>query len=667
MKDHPANSPPSKDRPLAYRFGPFILHGGERVLRREDGQIVALRPKAFETLLALVEKSGHVLSKDELMERIWPETFVEESGLARNISVLRKALGEGYIETMPKRGYRFAALVEVIEPKDETAFEEGTAEEGELALRAKTAAELTDLAVEAKATERSVVPSESAPLLASVRVIASQRKLLLIIVCSLVGALLVAVLFAKWKDGSQPRGALTGAALRSVAVLPFQTSGELGDDPAFPIGLADALVIRLNGIRRLVIRPTGANLERARKAQDAAEIGQSLGVQAVLTGKIQRVEDRLRVATQLLDVESGEIIWAEKFDLKLGDPFAMQDRVTEEVVRALALAFAEEEHVRLFRRTTLNPEAQKEYSLGLYLWSRRSEEGVRQAVEHFERAIVADPDYVLARVGLADCYAVLADFGYMDVHQGFSRARDEALQAIALDPEFGPAYTTLAFVKHRYDWDWAGAEDDFRRAIALAPNYDVAHYWYGLYLITVGRLDEARAELDRAAELNPLSLAIVTNAGLPDLYARQYDQAIARFRRALELDPNYHLAHLRLWEAYETLGQHDQAIEELRECLGGAGRRDAANKIVAYYRTMGYEAAIKRWLAEDPWRLAYANASTYARIGERDLALQSLSQSLTRRESRLVYVLQSPDFDWLRSDPKFQQIIGEIETLRRKE
>ena len=661
---NPANNPPPEDRSPSYRFGSFVLHGDERVLQREGGEIVPLTPKAVETLLALVEHHGHVLTKDELMERVWPETFVEESGLARNVSVLRKALGKGYIETVPKRGYRFTAQVEVIEPKRETASEK-RAEEGEEGDAAvlQAAEEATEAAAETSAAASGGIFSEAVSPPTSVSATVPRRRLVLIVACSLAVALLFGLLFARWQQSVQ-KGELTVAGLHSLAVLPFQAPDETRDDPAFAIGLADTLVARLSGVKRLVVRPTGTRLEQARDAQDAAEIGRLLGVEAVLTGNVQRIEDRIRVTAQLLSSNNGDVIWARKFDLKLDDSFATQDRIAEQVIRALALAFEEEERVRLLRRTTTSAEAQKEYLLGRYFWAQRSSEGLQRAVDHFERAIIADPNYVLAYVGLADCYAVLADFGYMDVHEGFSNSRDAALRAIALDPRFGPAYATLAFVKHRYDWDWAGAEEDFRHAIALAPSYDVAHYWYALYLMTVGRMDEARAEMDRAVEINPLSLIVVTNAGLPDLYARRYDQATARFRRALELDSNYYLAHFRLWETYETLGQYDQASKELCEGLQSVGRREAADKFASYYRTMGYKAAMKRWLAEEPWRLAYANASTYARIGERDLALQSLKQALARRESRLVYVLQSPDFDWLRSDPEFQELIAEMRKRR---
>jgi DNA-binding winged helix-turn-helix (wHTH) protein/TolB-like protein len=642
--------------PSQYRFGPFTLDVAEKTLWRGDERI-AITPKALETLLALVERCGHVVTKDELMERIWPDTFVEEVGLARNVSVLRKVLGANYIETVPKRGYRFTAPVERSPSPPEGESPEGSAviQRAEQAIAERG----HETALTATPLFKREVPSSAGSDLSFIK-----SKPFLIAMLMTVALLLMTALVLRRSEKQTHEDGAEIAKLRTLAVLPFEMLDARAGDEAFALGAADALVTRLSEVKRLVIRPTGETLERARNTQKITQIGRALGVEAVLIGKIQRVGDRMRVVTQIFRSQDEAIIWAEKFDLKEDDPFDVQDRIAEKVVRTLALALAKEERERLLRRTTADPEAEKSYLLGRHFLNQRTEKATRKAIEHFREAIARDPDYVLAYVGLAESYALLGDLNYAEAPEAFSRARDMALRAIAIDPEFGPAYAVLAFVKHRYDWDWTGAEEDFKRAIALAPNYDMAHYWYALFLMTAGRFDEAKAEMERAVEINPLSIIIVTNGGLPYLFAREYDQAIAHFQRALELDRNYYLAHLRLYETYELMGDDKRAIEAMYAGLVAAGRTEFAEELMRLYRTVGYKAAVKSFLARYPWHLAYANACSYARIGERDLALRSLRQAVERRESRLVYVMQAPDFDRLRADPEYQRLIAEL--LKRR-
>lgn len=642
--------------PSQYRFGPFTLDVAEKTLWRGDERI-AITPKALETLLALVERCGHVVTKDELMERIWPDTFVEEVGLARNVSVLRKVLGANYIETVPKRGYRFTAPVERSPSPPEGGSPEGSA----VIQRAEQA-----IAERGRETALTVTPLFKREVAASAGSDLSfiKSKPFLIAMLLTVALLLMTALILRRSEKQIHEDGTEIAKLRTLAVLPFEMLDARDGDEAFALSATDALVTRLSEVKRLVIRPTGETLERARNTQKITQIGRTLGVEAVLIGKIQRVGDRMRIMAQIFRSQDGAIIWAEKFDLKMDDPFDVQDHIAEQVVRSLSPVLAEEGHERLSKRITNNPAAERDYLLGRHFFNQRTERDVRKAIDHFNEAIAEDPNYVPAYVSLAEANAVLGDFGYADAPEAFAKARDTALHAIAIDPEFGPAYAVLAFVKHRYDWDWTGAEEDFKRAIALAPNYDMAHYWYALFLMTAGRFDEAKAEMRRAVEINPLSIIIATNGGLPYLFAREYDQAIAHFQRALELDRNYYLAHFRLYETYELMGDDKRAIEAMYAALVAAGRTEIAEKLMRSYRTIGYKAAVKSFLARYPWRLAYANACSYARIGERDLALRSLRQAVERRESRLVYVMQAPDFDWLRADPEYQRLIAEL--LKRR-
>ena len=630
-----------------YEFGPFRLDPAERVVRRE-GEVVALTPKVFETLLVLVESSGHVVSKDELMGRVWPDTFVDEGTLTRNVSRLRSVLGENggapqYIETVPKRGYRFVA--EVREVGDEGAV---------LAVHRRTRSHLV---IEEEQEEDSPLPNV-APTGGSRRRRPSRVALALLALSAVLATALVYFLIER-----QERRVETAAGVKSIAVLPFK-SLDAGGDEYLGLGMADALITKLSSLRQLIVRPTSAVRKYSSLEQDPLQAGREQRVDAVLDAGLQRNGERLRVSVRLLSVRDGSALWTYECDeQQCTDIFAAQNSISEKVAAALRLTLTGEERKRLKQRHTENQAAYQLYLKGRYFWNKRTPEGFEKAIAYFEQAINLDPRYAQAYAGLADCYMLNGGNPY-------ARPKDSAKlmakRALALDDTLAEAHTTLAYYEGAIEWNWLEAEGEFRRAIHLNPNYATARHWHAYHLAAMGNLEEAIAEITRAREIDPLSLIINTDVGHILYLARQYDQAITAYRKALELDPNFSTAHLRLGEAYTQQGRYEEALAELQQ--GRRLYRDPAFIIaLGYtYAVSGHRGEAQKALAEvqalaqqspGQW---YHRALIHTGLGEKDQAFDWLRQAYDHHYGPLALYKVEPMLDSLRSDPRYTDLLRRL-------
>src|ERR1044072_1462552 len=461
-----------------YEFGPFRIDL-ERYLLLRDGKAIQVSPKVLETLIFLVEHRGSVVKKDEILSRVWPDTFVEESNLAQNIFLLRKALGEEkkehrYIITIPGVGYRFVApVVESFGNSSQTAV-----------------------------------------------------------------------------------AAVSVDSVRSIAVLPFKNLVGKTDDEFLGPGIADALIMRLSSIRRLKVRPTSAVLKYSDAIYDPLVIGRELNVDALLDGVYQRVGEQIRVSVQLVSVTNGLTLWATKFDDNFTNIFAIQDSISEHVVRSLALELSGEEHSQLAKSYTDNVEAFQLYIRGRYFSNQRTTEGIRKGLEYAQQAIAIDPTYAPAYVGLADSYNLLgAQHSALPPRESFPTARAAALRALEIDEQLADAHASLAFLNCCFEWDWTTAEQNFLKAIALKPNYATAHHWYGELLITVARFDEGLVHLQTAQQLDPLSLAINADLAAAFYFARGYDRSENELEQLLDLNPNFIRALVLLARVLQQKGQ----------------------------------------------------------------------------------------------------------------
>lgn len=660
-----------------YEFGPFRLDAVKRVLLRE-GQPVPLTPKAFETLLVLIQNSGRVMGKDDLMQLLWPDSFIEieEANLSVNISTLRKALGESrsehrYIVTVPGRGYRFAANVRewwdegtelivqqrtrasvVIEQEEEQEGARGREGEGARGEQAKTSPDLL-----------SPPASLSLPLSSSLARRRRPGQLALVVSVALVG--LGAALAYWWFAGRQPKVG-DGAVVRSIAVLPFKLLSSDGGDEYLGLGMADALITKLGNLSQVAVRPTSAVRRYTGLEPDPVKAGRELKVDSVLEGSIQKSDEQIRVTVQLVKVEDGRHLWAEKFDERFTGIFAIEDSISERVAVALALKLTGEERRRLTRHHTENTEAYQLYLKGRYHWNKRTPDSLKKGVESFQQAIDKDPGYASAYAGLADSYTLLGIQEVLFPKDAFQKARAAAAKALEIDDTLAEAHASLAHIS-LHGWDWANAEREFKRAVELNPNYATAHHWYAEYLTALGRMEEAIAEEKRSQEMDPLSLVINTDVGWHLYYARRYDQAIEQYRKTLELDPNFTLAHLRLGQAYEQKQKYAEAIAELNKALAlSAGSTETVSALGHAYALSGQKAQAQKALdelkgrAQQGYASAYFIAAIYAGLGERDQAFAWLEKAYEDRSGWLIFIKAEPKLDSLRSDPRFTDLLRRI-------
>jgi TolB-like protein/Tfp pilus assembly protein PilF len=580
----------SKAVKAVYEFGPFRLDQ-QRYLLLRDGVAIQLSPKAFEILLFLVAHRGQILKKELLLETIWPDTFVEESNLAQNIFLLRKALGEErnehrYIVTLPGVGYRFVA------PVREVPFPDATTAQ------------------------------------------------------------------------------IPAPGMQSIAVLPFRSIDKRDEETFLGPGLADALITRLSSIRNVKVRPTTAVLKYGNLSEDPLQIGHELNVDALLTGVIQRQQENVRVSVQLVSVRDGVTLWAEKFDEKFTNIFAIQDSISDQVVHALELQLSGEEQRRIKKSHTSSPEAFQLYLKGRYFWNQRTAEGLRKGLEYAQQAIELEPTYANAYVGLADSFSLLgAQHNVMPPRESFPRARAAALRALEIDEGMAEAYASLGFVDCCFGWDWQAAEQNYLKAIELKPNYPTAHHWYGELLTILGRFDEAAVQLQLAQEFDPLSLAINADCAASCYYARDFGKSEAQLRNLLELNSRFVRAHVLLGKVYTQQEKHEEAIEILQQALKLSGTDHVALSTLAQAqaRAGNVEAAQATFnelngLGTRRYLSAGSIALIHLAFGEIDLAFEQLEKAFENRDIEMVWLKVDPLFDSVRSDPRFTDLTRRVST-----
>lgn len=465
------------------------------------------------------------------------------------------------------------------------------------------------------------------------------------------------------------RDRLLGRALQprieSLAVLPLENLSGDPDQEYFADGLTDALITDLAKLRSLrVISRTSAMQYRGAK-KPLPQIARELRVDAVVEGTVLRSGNRVRINVQLVHGPSDRHLWAETYEGSLGDMMGLQRAVTQAIARELRIELTAEEQARLGRRQVVSPEAYEAYLMGRYFWNKRTVEGFRKAIQHFEEAIRQDPDYAPAYAGLADSQAYLGLWA-MPGGEAIQRARAAVEKALQIDDTLAEAHTSQAMIAMAFEWDWEKAEREFRRALELNPSYATAHHWYGYYFMALGRFDEAAAELERAQELDPLSLIINANLGFRFYWARQYDQAIQHLQKTLEVDPNFPLVHSYLGLVYVQKGMYEEALAAVQRAHTLSGSRHTGGPLGYTYGVMGRrqeaQAQLKALLeaSEQEFVPPYYIALVYVGLGEADHAFQWLEQAYKDRSGYLFELKVDPMFDPLRSDPRFQDLLRRI-------
>lgn len=652
------------------RFGNFRLYPTEQLLLQGETP-VPLAPKAFDILLHLVENGGHLVKRDELMQAIWPDSFVEETNLTVNVSLLRKVLGSAldgqpYIETVPRKGYRFTAAVTECEEEDtvvSVASEPKSESPDVVDTRSDGAA--TAAALELEGQPANTVNGESsAPLPFATLAKSRWRRLPIVSLAAI--ALLTGGFYLWLRSRSNP--GVVSASARSIAILPFQSLDSAPQDEYLGLGMTDALITRLSNLHKIIVRPVSAVRKYATQ-EDPLAAGRQLAVQSVLEGSVQRSGDRTRVTVRLLRVSDGELLWGSTFDEKFTDMFSVEDSISQEVASALMVNLSGDDQKRLTRPFTANNGAYQLYMKGRYFWNKRTVDGVRKSLAYFQQAIASDPQYAVAYAGLADAYTAAGSYGYsiLPPREAMPQAEAAAKKALAIDDTLAEAHASLAYIKFIYDWDWAGAEQEFKRAIALNPAYDTAHHWYSHELMAMGRTDEAMDESRRAIELSPSDTVINEHLGWTYLMSRDYPHAAQSAGKALELDPNFLLAHRILAQADLYQGNYSGAIEEfqrgvdlshgdpvskayLARAYAVSGRKDDAFRLLQELRQLSNKQYVP------PAEIAEIQAA----LGQNEEAFRSLAKAFEDRESALVYLKVDRGYDPIRSDPRFAGLLKRL-------
>jgi len=567
-----------------YEFGHYRLDVRAHLLFR-NGRRVVLTPKAVDLLAALVEAQGEPVGKQELLHRVWPDAVVEEGSLTSHISLLRRVLAEGaggrqFIETLPKRGYRFV---------------------GPCAAMAQPAA-------------------------------------------------------------------ATGAGRRMLVVLPFENLSGGRKHDYFSEGLTEEMIsqlARLSPEQLGVIARTSA-MQYKSTTKTAQQIGQELGVSHLLEGSVRRSGERVRITAQLIRVSDATHLWAEGYERSLHDILALQAEVARAIAREIQIKLTVGVQHRLDRVAAIDSEAHEAYLRGRHLWNRRTEEGLRNSIALYEEAIRRQPDYAMAYTGVADSYVMLACRGMVSAKETFRRARAAARKALELDGELGEAHGSLAHVR-LHDWDWEGLDRDFLRAIELHPAQPIVYYWYGEFLMSMGRPEEAIAMTRRAQQADPLSPVIAASLAMILYLARHYDEAARMLQRAQEIDPDHFLPHLRMGLVRLQQEGYPEAIRELQTAARLANHStETLAALGTGYAMAGMSGEAHRIVAQlqasqaEHYVLPYNIAKIYAAARDKDKSFEWLERAYQEGDPDLIELNSEPLFDRLRGEPKFSELMRRI-------
>ena len=600
-----------------------------------NGSVITLTPRAFDVLQFLMQNNGTVVERRELFDEVWKDTFVTDNALSKVIKELRHALEDSadepkYIETVPKRGYRFI---------------------GEMEQGVARTIEVTDRPV----LERKLEPSSAIKETATSNIAIKTLALLPVI-----------LLFAAAVWFLLPVNSAKAPA--TIAVLPFKPLNSDGRDESLEIGMADTLINRLSAIRDVVVRPTSSVRKFVGNDQDPVKAGQELSTEAVLEGSIQRAGERVRVTARLIDVRTGVTIWAERFDENFTDIFRVQDSISEKIANALAIKLSVQEREQLAKHQTENPEAYEAYLHGQFLWNRRGPEWIKHSLQAYQLALEKDPNFALAHIGAADAYIMLSGHRRISMADAESKAEPHIMRALEIDIRLAQAHNALAELKYQYKYEWASAEAEFKTAINLNPNIAWNRQAYGWYLMSQGRFDEAGAEMERARQLDPSSLTMNVARGRLYYYSRNYEKAAHHFQKIVSLEPTDVGSYLALYNIYEQRQMYPEALEAFLKVRSLAERpAEEDEEFRTAFRTGGWEGFLLSLLAETEKRGAAAGkqspqrlADIYARLGDKDKAFYWFEKLFETRDVSILQFKIEPAYDILRDDLRYAMLLRKI-------
>ncbi len=640
----------SSENPV-YEFGEFRLDVAEKQLRRASGEVLTIPPKAFELLVFLVENPRHLLEKNELMDKVWADSFVEEGNLKIHIHTLRKVLNENeteFIETIPRRGYRFNADVNRIDNGG--------------------------LIVEKLTQSRLVIEQTTSDGTAALTGARSWRR---IVVVGLGVAVLITVASLVYFGFLRPRTNATAIPANikptAIAVLPFKNLTKDGRDEFLSVGLTDALISKLSGVHYLVVRPTSSVLGYALSQDSPQKIGGALKVEALLDGTIQRVDDRLRISLQLISSSDNHVVWAGSFEEQDKDLFKFQDAFSEDITNALQYKISREELAALKRLNTADPEAYRLYLKARYFASQAKTDGLIKAIDLFQQAAKLDDRYALAYTGIGQSYMLLGESTISAILPGdaYDKAIEATRKALEIDPNLPEAYAVLGNTQAKHLWDLRGSEDSYRRAIGLNPNFARAHHLLAWTLIRQGRFEEADNEFRTSTALDPTSLENAIAIGYPAFFAGDYDRAISLFQEGVDFEKNFWGGHMNLWRALHHAGRHEEAWTEVLDaerlygselpviemakgrCLALQGKTKEARAVL--------DKLVKR-RTDGEYISPLFLAILCADLSDTDAVFQYLDECIKERNDYMPFMTFAPEFTKYHDDPRFAEIQRRIQS-----
>lgn len=603
-----------------FRIGGWLVSPMLNQVSR-NGSSARLEPKAMRVLVYLAEHPG-VVSKEQLIAAVWPDVFVSDDVLSGCISALRKTFGDDarrpkIIGTIHKGGYRMLLPVDTVSSNGKPHF---LSEGGDVWWRRPA---ITRLALTLGVITAVVI-------LAAAFVWAPSRR-----------------------------------RYDSIAVLPFVDMAKDSSTEYLSDGIAEQVVNDLSQLSGLRVMAWTTASHYRQPQVDPRAAGRELGVKTVLTGHMSQQGDRILLQAELVDVAGGSQLWGKQYEGEVGKISGLQQQLSSDVVSNLRIRLTESDEKKIQRRHTASPAAYELYLEGRFYWGKRTESGLAHAMDFFERAIELDPNYALAFSGLADCYNLQDDWGNSAPRDSFPKARAAAEKAISLDDSLAEAHVSLAMVREAYDWDWVGAEQEFKRAIELNPSYTTAHQWYGLFLAGMGRFPEAEIEVRRAQQLDPVS-SIVSMA-IAEVYTweNREDAAIAEYKKVIALDPSFAGAYGNVAHLYEQKHMYVEALNSLQQYWVLVGQPEFARELQKTYDKAGYTAVNRAFLNKElrdrekgRYRSPTGIAGMYASLGDESHAFEWLQKGYEEHSSGMAYLAIDSDFDTLRERPQFQYWLG---------
>jgi TolB-like protein/DNA-binding winged helix-turn-helix (wHTH) protein/Flp pilus assembly protein TadD len=633
----------------SFRFGVFEVDVPARELRKK-GTRIRLQGQPFLLLITLLKQRGEVVTREELRRTLWPgDTFVDfDHSLGSAANKLRDALGDSasnprFIETLPRLGYRFIAPVEAVRDIGNTP---------------PVSTAPPDLPQPILGNPPAVTGPDP---VAGITGLPVRRPNLQKIFGTAVFLLSIGAIAFMLLRARPP------AMIRSLAVLPLEN---LSGDPSqdyFSDGMTDELITELGQIGELRVISRTSVMTYKGVHKPLPEIARELNVDAAVEGTVLRSGNSVRITAQLILASNDRHLWAHSYEVGLRDIFSVQKQVARSIAEQVRIKLNTTEQTQLNRPKVVNAEAYEAYLKGRYFWNKRTADGLKKATEYFNQALEKDPAFAQAYSGLADSYALMGDweYGVLSPAEAFPKAKAAATKALAIDDTLGEAHTSLAFVLDLFDWDWQAAEREFKQAVDLSPSYATAHQWYAWHLIVLSRSDEAIAEMSRAESLDPLSLIIGADLADVLLVARRYDESIRQSQKTIEMDPGFAVTHYQLGQAFIQKRKYNEGIAELQKAIALSGGNKTFRSTLAYaYARSGRKDEALEILNDLKNRSSngFFNAAEialiYVGLADLDQAMNWLETSYKERFNPSL--VMRPCFDPLRSDPRFQALLGRI-------